>query len=53
MAKKKKNAYGQHSALSYMCDSDVMLLYNESQSMNMGVGNTMSPYLYNESMSIP
>ena len=42
-------AYGQHSALSYVCDSGVPNLYHDS----MGVIYTMSPCLYHESLSVP
>ena len=49
---KKKNAYGKHSDLSYVCDSGVPILYHESKFNTMDVVNTISPCLYHESLSI-
>ena len=42
----KNPAYGQHSDLSYVCDSGVPILYHESKVNTMGVVNTLSPCLY-------
>ena len=64
----KNPVYGQHSALSYICDEGVYILYHESESVPWVLSipwvqiytltpcvaiYTMSACLYHESMSIP
>ena len=56
---KKNPAYGQHSALLYVCDSRVPILYHgccqyhKSMSIPWVLANTMSPCWYHKSNSIP
>ena len=46
-------AYGQHSAISYVCLSRIPILYHESNSTPWVVVNTKSLCQYNKSLSIP